>query len=81
MAAVDVYLRYYIFSYVDLEQKHKVFTRDMKISGGADGTIFATFSYHHRQKCSVCCNDSNRSQCKPYGSLENDKIWIKSGFL
>ena len=33
------------------------------ISGGPYGTIFATFSCHHRQKCSVSCNNSNRSQC------------------
>ena len=26
------------------------------LNGGAYGTIFATFSCHHRQKCSVSCN-------------------------
>jgi hypothetical protein len=29
-------------------------------SGGAYGTIFATFSSHHRQKCSVSCNRCER---------------------
>lgn len=37
--------------------------------GGPHGTIFATFSCHHRQKCSVSCNNSNRSQCKPGGGF------------
>jgi hypothetical protein len=27
-----------------------------ELNGGADGTIFATFSCHHRQKRSVSCN-------------------------
>jgi hypothetical protein len=35
--------------------------KSLKRNGGAYGTIFATFSYHHQQKCSVSCNSCEAS--------------------
>ncbi|HEX7330156.1 MAG TPA: tetratricopeptide repeat protein [Pyrinomonadaceae bacterium] len=37
---------------------------EARLIAGAYGTIFATFSYHHPQKCSVSCNSCEK-RCSP----------------
>ena len=44
--------------------------KSLKRNGGPYGTIFATFSCHHRQKCSVSCNS-----CEKQFSLASNRSY------
>src|SRR5690349_21388469 len=47
------------------------------LSGGAYGTIFATFSCHHRQKCSVSCNSCEKHSSPAVDLTLGSRITIR----
>src|SRR5215213_427607 len=51
-----------------------------KASGGPYGTIFATFSCRHRQKCSVSCNGCGKTLTRHVNRLPGRRLSTKTVF-